>query len=361
MFFNARLEIDPTQMTLIKKVKPAQLFSKFMHFLSLGQLSEKQEHETFTAIAILQQLNMGLRSVKVKNIIRLAVDDYDFYKDDKGMEDDLEQAMFEFKAKVDPLESELYQKIFMVLEHIDESIKYLIEISVKRTHKVGEYPIRININGVLADFELKENMSPEQLNEKMEKVFSSQRSYNEYLASKKALFTLFVDELEDAILKFIRVDDIIKKINLQIIRPSKKIEKLAEVKHEKYAAPVYYGYYNFDRYFFYTWIWAGLLHEHNLYCNDLYLVDEKGRDIFYVGREGFYAGETNTLNPVEEFEPPKTGDISYFYDHDYHKALENVSIVDDTEPNIILNDKSWDKKEDELKGSCSACGSCSND
>ncbi len=52
MYFSTKLEIDPSQLTLIKKAQPTKLFAKFMHFLSLGQLSEKQEHETFTAVEI---------------------------------------------------------------------------------------------------------------------------------------------------------------------------------------------------------------------------------------------------------------------------------------------------------------------
>ena len=130
MYFNGVLEIDPSQITIFKKVKPSKLFSKFKDVLSFGALTEKQEHETFTAVSILQQINMGLRSINVKNVIRLAVDDYDFYLDEKGLDDDLEQAMFEFKAKVDPLESELFETIYLVLEHIDDHLKYLIEILI---------------------------------------------------------------------------------------------------------------------------------------------------------------------------------------------------------------------------------------
>lgn len=363
MYFNARLEIDPSQLTLIKKVKPAQLFARLLHFMSLGQLSDKQEHETFTAIAVIQQLNMGLRSVKIKNIIRLAVDEYDFYVDEKGVENDLEQAMFEFKAKVDPMESELFNKIFLVLEHIDDSIKYLIEISVTRKHKVGEYPIRINVNGVFSEFELQEGETPQHLNERMETIFKSQKAYNEFLAAKQAVFNLFVDELEKAVLKFIRVDHIIKTISSQIIRPKNEKKDLDEVRHDKYSSPIYYGYYGFDKYFFYTWLWARQLYKNNLYCNNLYLVDEVGQDILFVGAEGFYAGDTNTLNVNAPFEPLNTGDIVYYYDHEYHESLEDVSILDISDGEKPFEDWEEDKNKNNssLKGSCSACGSCSSD
>ena len=128
MYFKGKLEIDPSQVTVYKRVKPTKLFSKLVDFLTFGAVSEKQETETFTAVSIIQQLNVGLRSIDVKNVIRLAVDDYDFYLDEKGQEDDLEQAMFEFKTKVDPIESEYYNTIYLVLEHVGDTIKYLIEI-----------------------------------------------------------------------------------------------------------------------------------------------------------------------------------------------------------------------------------------
>ncbi len=327
MYFNAKLEIDPSQITLIKKVKPETIFSRFLHFMSLGQLSEKQEHETFTAVAILQQLNMGLRSLKVKNIIRLAVDDYDFYLDEKGVEDDLEQAMFEFKAKVDPLESELFNTIYLVMEHNDDSIKYLIEISIKRKHKVGEYPILIHVNGVLSDFKLVDGEGHPELIDKMGKVFKSQEKYEKYTEKNKVRFNEFVDKLEETIKKFIKIDDLKKKVSMHIIRPMKKIADVREVKHERYAYPVYYGYYNFDSYFFYTWLWADFLFSNNIYVNNFYLVDEVGHEIMSVGRDGFNASDCNTLNTDAEFEPAESGDVEYFRGNEYETILDKYNLL----------------------------------
>ncbi|MDQ1265824.1 MAG: hypothetical protein QG635_976, partial [Bacteroidota bacterium] len=155
MYLTGTLEIDPSQITLIKSVKPTKLFGKLLNMLTLGQASEKKEHETFTAVSILQQLNMGIRSVNIINVIRISVDDYDFYLDEKGVEDDLKQAMIELETKIDPLESEIFNNIYLVLEHIDQNLKYLIEINVQRKHKVGEYPIVITVNGMFSDFRMK--------------------------------------------------------------------------------------------------------------------------------------------------------------------------------------------------------------
>ncbi len=372
MYFSAKLEIDPSQLTLIKKAQPTKLFGKFMHFLSLGQLSDRQEHETFTAVAILQQLNMCLRSLKVKNIIRLAIDDYDFYVDEKGVEDDLEQAMFEFKAKVDPMESELFNTIYLVLEHIDDSLKYLIEISVKRKHHVGEYPINIYVNGVLHRFKLGENESHNELRSKIAPVLESQTKYDSFVNKQKAVFYSFVSDLETALKKFIKVDDVRKKTNLQILRPKAKVMDVNEVKHERYSAPVYYGYYGFDSYFFYTWLWGDALYSMNTYVSDFMLVDEFGKEIMYTGKNGFYAGETDTLNSNAAFEPPLTGEIQYFDRNEYSDVLRKDGLLEVSRPDTFDDYKDdWldtanpiDKESDGFGSSCSscsACGSCSND
>lgn len=371
MYFTAKLEIDPSQLTLIKKAQPTKLFAKLIHFLSMGQLSDKQEHETFTAVAIIQQLNMGLRSLRIKNIIRLAIDDYDFYLDEKGIEDDLEQAMYEFKAKVDPMESEFFNTIYLVLEHEDDSLKYLIEISVTRKHRVGEYPLNIHVNGVLRNFQLGEFETHSELNARMEPVFVSQVKYDGFVNKLKQNFNSFVAELEGAIKKFIKVDDIRKKSSIHVIRSPKRIMDVREVKHERYSTPVYYGYFGFDSFFFYTWLWADLLYIRNLYVNEFTLVDETGNEILIVGKNGFYAGETDTLNTNAKFDPPLTGDIQYFDNNEYSEILHKAGLLlinktnnnDDYKDDWLDSANPHDKQSDVFHtcSSCSACGSCSND
>lgn len=342
MYFNGILEIDPSQITIFKKVKPSRLFEKLKDVLSFGALSDKQEHETFTAVSILQQINMGLRSIDVKNVIRLAVDDYDFYLDEKGMDDDLEQAMFEFKAKVDPLESELFETIFLVLEHEDDNLKYLIEISVMRKHSIGEYPIKINVNAVLKEFKChNDNDTKERIKAKIEEIFVSQDKYDEYVKDKKLIFDSFLDELAEAIKKFIRIDDLIKQSNIQIIRTKQRIESPKQISHGRYTEPIHYGYYGIDNYFFYTTMWSNLLHSHNLYCSNCLIVDSLGEPILRVGEKGFYAGETNTLNSGTPFEPPKEGDIEYFGNNEFSDYLADEHLLPEENPNdeeSALND-----------------------
>ncbi|MGA2297398.1 MAG: hypothetical protein ABSG15_07625, partial [FCB group bacterium] len=342
-------------------------FAKLVDFLTFGAVSEKQETETFTAVTIVQQLNVGLRSIDVKNVIRLAVDDYDFYLDEKGQEDDLEQAMFEFKTKVDPIESEYYNTIFLVLEHVGDSFKYLIEIAVLRKHKIGEYPITVNVNGVLTDFKLNENETTEQLQKRIADICKTQETYGTYLDDKRLIFNQFLDDLEMAIRKFIKVDDIRKFSDIEIIRPKSRITGKEQIRHERFADPIYYGYFGFDDYFFYSWIWSDVLYSTNIYLSDFDLVDEIGNPVMTVGDTGFYSGNVNTFNLDAPFEAPDTGRIEYYGNNEYQDDLISANLIqpvqqqaDDSDTTDWLNTDQGSYDEASCN-SCSSCGSCSSD
>jgi hypothetical protein len=368
MYLTGKILIDPSQITIYKKVKPTKLFAKFVDILTFGSLSQKREHETFTAVAILQQMNIALRSINIKNVIRLAVDDYDFYIDEKGEEDDLEQAMFQFKAKVDPIESEFFNTIYLVLEHIENSIKYLIEIAIYRKHKIGEYPIKININGVCTEFKLNENENVEQLKALLESIFASQETYDKFIKNQKQVFNQFIDNLEIAIKRFVKIDDIKKDVTVQVIRPIETITSKEQMRHARYANPAFYGYYAFDEFFFYSWLWSDMMFTHNIYCNDCYLVDTLGNNIMKVGLMGFNAGATKTLITDSAFEPPAGGDITYFGYNDFAGSLVSAKLIEqETRSDETGSANEWlagDEYYDEGEGSCnscSSCGSCSND
>ncbi len=364
MLFSGVLEVDPSQMTLIKRVKPSKLFSKFIDVITLGTASEKEEHETFTAVTILQQINMGLRAIDIKNVVRLAVDNYDFYLDEKGEEDDLEQAMLEFKAKADPLESELFNTIYLVLEHLEGNLKYLVEISISRKHKVGEYPIKITVNGVLDELRLKPGETHEDLKRRMESIFVSQNDYDEYITRHKQTFDGFVDRLELGLKKFIKIDNVRKTSSKQIVRPQKKVTNAKEINHERYSEPAFYGYYGFDSYMLYTFLWSGMLYNNNIYVNDVLVVDDMGHDVMAVGENGFYAGDTNTFNEEAAFEPPPTSDVEYFAGSEYDETIAEVTTKPLGEDTLVTEGSGWletgSVEESSSCSSCSSCGSCSD-
>ena len=84
MYFSGQLSVDPSQETVIERIKPTKVFRRFLHLMTLGGVSDRQEHETFTAVAVLQQFNMAFRALGISNLVRMARDDLDFYLDSEG-------------------------------------------------------------------------------------------------------------------------------------------------------------------------------------------------------------------------------------------------------------------------------------
>lgn len=367
MYFSGILSIDPSQITLIQKVKPSKMFAKLLYTLTFGNISEKQEHETFTAVSILQQLNMALRSVNINNIIRLSVNNYNFYLDTEGVQDDFKKAMLDFELKIDDIESKTFENIQLVLEHIEGSFNFIIDISIERKHKVGVYPINILINAALNDFKVKENESRSDLEDRMKEVFSNQNTYNSFILSKKAEFNNFIDKLELAIRKFIKIDNIIKNISTKLIRPKDKIESKTQIQASKTGEPIFWGYYGFSDLLFYSFLWSNLCYNHNIYVNDCYIVDQYSNDIMHIGENGFFAGDSNTLNYEEPFELPPTGDIEYYANNEYQSELEGAEVIgtNDTTDTETYNWLGTDLYSDTTPtcsscSSCSSCGGCSS-
>jgi len=259
-------------------------------------------------------LSVGLRTMDVKNIIRLAIDDYDFYLDSDGVEDDLSQAMFELKAKIDPIESEVFKTIYLVLEHQQPPLKYLIEIAVKRKHKVGEYPLTFHVNAVFESFKLEDGESRQQLEDRMKSIFQSQEKYDQYINLGWEQFNSFMDELTQTVRKVMKVDDVRKIVSKQVIRPKKAIHSPEELYHAKPTQPFFLSYYGMGDYIFYSVLWSGLLYDSNLFVNNFDLVDEAGNGIVNIGDGGIYSGDSTVFGDGEDFVIPDSGDIKIYDD-----------------------------------------------
>lgn len=303
MYFLGTLEIDPSQDTKIKPIKKQGFLTNFLNAVTFSQLSPKQELETFNATSILQQIYDGFASIGINNVVRLSLDNYDFYLDESGQENDLEKALLDFKSRVDPIESELFEKIYFVLEHIENSLHYLIEVDINRKHKVGEYPIFININCVFEEFSMSHFKSEADLFQKLIFQFNTQDDFEKFYEENKIKFVNFLDKLEIALKNYIPIDNVIKKTKRVLVRPNQKITKFNQVKHLKSSQPIHYGYHGFDRASFYIYLWSDLMYENNLFCNNFFITDELGNEILTIEENGFFAKQTNTLNteiPIQD-------------------------------------------------------------
>ncbi len=309
MFFSSIMDFDPSQATEIKKIKKPTVFSKVLNVLSFGLSAERKELETFTAISILEQIYNGLQSINVNNIVRLSVDNFDFYLDDTGREQDLEDVVDIFNKMIDPLSSKLFDSLYLVIEHLEQSIKYLIEIRVKRKHQVGEYPIVIIVNGVFNDFKLSENEPIDNLRKRMDVTFQTQQDYDNYISTKKMFFNEFVHRLEIMIRQNIPIDDSKIRNSVDIIKSKNTITGIEDIPVKKDSMPVFYGYYSFDRQILYCFLWSQLMYDLKLESADFRTIDEEGSVLIALsatalmsGEYGWFDNSSNTNETYDTFD-----------------------------------------------------------
>lgn len=331
MYFWANVEIDPSEITVIKRVDNNELLGKLLKILTLGIASDKVEQETFTVISILQEIQMGLMRMGVNNVIRLAVDDYDYFFDDDATEDDLHHAMFNLESEIEPMESQRFNKIELELEHHDDLFKYLFDITIVRKHKVGEYPIKITVNGLFREFEKRPKESISKLRERLLKIFRNQYDYDSFLHKMQEHFNSFMTEFEDSLSKFIKIDGIKKEFTRKIIRPSQVIKNDYKYTYSKETDPALHGYPGVEKYLYYCMIWASACFRNDINCANFLLIDEFGNSILKAGNHGIYAGRNNTMNFEEKFEPSKSKDVIYFSGNTFDDILIENNLIEITE------------------------------
>lgn len=367
MYFTAQFSLDPSKETLVNAVKPTHAFGRMLFFLSAGLVSKKEEEETFTAVAILQQLNRALRSVGITNIVRLAKDETDFYFDEEGRQDDLQEAMEQFDRQTDRYESELFETLFLVVEHHDAQFKYLIDVQIRRRHRLGEHPINLTLNAVPVDFGIEDGDGVDAVKEKMGDVFASQTAYDGFRRSRQAHFEGFVAKLQQALSMYIRCDDLKVETDVRVVRPSRPVASPEDMEHERRAAaqpqPVFHGYAGFDTFFLYAWLWSSMSHQHHIHYSDVTVVDGHGEPVFEVGAQGFDAGDGAALDPAQDFVPPPAEDAVFFGDNGYADQIQEAGLLTPTTAEVSGDSDAWldSGGGDASCSSCSSCSSCGGD
>ncbi len=317
MYLYGMLTIDPSQLTHLDRVKPTKGFARLAHLLTGGLVNTKEERETFCAVTILQQINRVMRSLKIDNLVRLSTDETVFYEDKHGVEGDLKQAFNEFGHTVSADNRHSFQRLELVLEHHTRDLGYLIDVRILRTHRVGEHPIQISINGMpkILGGEPGGSIDPGLLND----VFVSQQSYDVFVARYKCMFDEFLNDIAQAFGENMKVDDVSMSSKVKIIRPSKRINRPSDVpRSSDYVYdPIFQDYYGHADASFYAWIWADRCHTNEIHCQDCTIVDSDGADVLAVGAEGFLAAEGSTMNVDEPFALPATADLVVFHENEY--------------------------------------------
>ena len=301
MFFEATVSIDPSQVTELRRVAPSKAFGRLFHVLTGGRTGEREEVETFTALSILQQLNVAMRGLGITNIVRLARDGRNFFLDTAGRDDDLESAL-ESLSHAPTADDDPFEALKLVLEHDDGVLHYLVEIDVTRSHGVGADPITVGVSALFSAMAADDRAGVESA---LATVFTDQETYDAFVADKRRHFDAFVVELSAAVQATIPADRLSTDVRTMIVRPREPAtdvkrlvtRRLVHGEEDEGWGRFFHGYHGIDRRFLYAYAWTELAHTHAIALRNFTLVDDTGRRLCEVGSGGLRASECAQLLP----------------------------------------------------------------
>jgi hypothetical protein len=301
MYFRGKLTVDPHQLTKIRIVKPESSFRQIFFHLTGGRMGDKNEVETFKALSLIQQLYSTFSNIGIDNIIRLNHNDLEIYYDDKGKKDDFKMAVDKYSIEIDDSMSSYFNTLWMVLEYEDQQFKYLIEVSVNRSHLVNAYPIEIIVSGLLKEFDERAYKTQTELKQKMSQLFQSQHDYDQFINSKKEFFNGFLSSIGFELKKHMRIDDIktISRARMVIHRDKQKVPE-ESVNPEYGGAP--YGYFGFGDLLLYSFLWSNLCFDHHIHVSGTEMISESGNVIGDIGETGIDAVEGSVFDSNADIE-----------------------------------------------------------
>lgn len=298
MYFKGTLTVDPSKLTKIEVVKPEGSFKQLFYNITGGKIGDKREVETFKALSLIQQIYATFASMGINNIIRLNHDDIEIYFDNEGKKDDFKHAADKYSIEIDDSMSSFFDTLWLVLEHEDNTFKYLIEISINRNHKVSEYPIEIIVSGLLKNIEGDKVGTKEDLKQKVGNVFNSQEEYDKFIEARNIAFNDFLSKLAFELKKQIRVDDVQYSSKQRLMIPRDKKAKASQVQDQE--RPVYgdapYGYFGFGDFLLTSMLWSELCFDSGMHIANTELIDETGSHLTDVGAEGMDAVEGSVFD-----------------------------------------------------------------
>ena len=318
MYFSASMTIDPASLNHIRR-KPSKGFRRLAEILTANLLSQKEVHQTFTAISVLQEINMVLRSMGILDAVKFSKDDQVIYDDSQSSSSDDMSEVIDLLSRETNTQSTAFQHLSLLLEHQLESLVVIIEVRVMRVHDPSIFPIQISINGL--DPQMQATGGTASLEQRLDEVFASQQSYDAYTESKHGEFQQFVDQLEQAFRSRMKLKELHSRVHANVIRPgltaaaqqnrgltgSDQADSLDQDAANRSAqSPMMQRYQGggMNDSLMYMWLWSSMMHSNNVHCHNTTIVDENGHAAFSVGQEGFLAGQSDTLNPEAPFEAP---------------------------------------------------------
>ena len=307
MYLKGSIDIDPSHLTETLR-KPTKGFRRFAEIITNGLLSEKEEHETFTAVAILQEINIALRTLNITDVVRFTKDDQVVYDDHAGEDSDDMAVVFDrLEKQQNGGGKAVFNTLSLLLEHHLPDITLVIEVRVQRTHMVGAYPIQMIVNGLATQFQSDDEAT---LEKRLEEAFSEPDSVAEIEANLRKQFDDFMDALATAVRQKMKVTDVRWSTQLNILRPrnddtgkrsSEQVSSFSGDSGSSHTDPVFQRFSSGSDAFAYCWLWSTMMHSHGTPVQDATIVDEQGQTLLQVGEEGFNAGESNLLDSSTPF------------------------------------------------------------
>jgi hypothetical protein len=275
MLFEAKLDLFLDSEANIAKQQPDKLFAKFFHTLTAGKLLAEEEQQTFTAIEILQDFNRLFRKNGITNVISLSKDGYRFYHDQDKTDDDISKAMQKFHQQTDSIDSELFNDLFLSLEHVYQGLQIFIEVDIKRIHLVGEAPITIKLSGLITTFAKKADETEQQLEARLRESLKG-NSYHSTVHQYRQAFEHFVDFLQIEIKKELNIKQIKTNTKPSIIRPHKNRAKAPKRRSQSHS--VFNGSYaNAPTTWLYAFLWMNLMSDLDISAGSFDVLDENGQ------------------------------------------------------------------------------------
>jgi hypothetical protein len=297
MYWYGHIAIEPSQLAEVRR-KPTKGFKRIAELLTVGILSQREQVETFTAISILQDINVVMRSLGITDLVRLSKDEQSLYDDSEGQFDnDLEPAIEQLQSNSTLRNGTVFETLTMMLEHHLEELALVIEVRIRRVHDVGICPIQIVVNGLAASMrgsgDLAANASV------VTDTFASQENYDAFANKHREQFDAFMSRLELAIRQKMSIQDLHKSVRTKVVRPDSVSATAIQSKRNTTtdSDPVFDRYDSTSDMFFYCWLWSSFSHDHGIHIADTTLVDGSGHDMLTINELGIDAGEASLLDP----------------------------------------------------------------
>jgi hypothetical protein len=291
MYMSGKLAIDPNLLATTRR-KPTKGFRRFAEILTAGLIAEREVHQTFSALSILQEINGVLRSLGITDVVRFTKDNTVIYEDpDSHDTDDMRLVLDRVSQDSRSRSSSIFQTMSLLLEHHLPEITLVIEVRIRRTHAIGEDPIQIIVNGLAAAFSQQEKDTAAV---NLDRSFEDQLGYNAFSDHFRDQFDDFMQELEDAVRRHMRVDQVRRRLEAKIVRPQQDQSTVAAFgsrgdspsSASRGSDPVFQRYDATSDAFAYCWIWSTMMNSHDIRHQDVTIVDERGGAVGMIDGEG---------------------------------------------------------------------------